>query len=91
MALMSWRPYLPVLDVATPVSDGWQNIFNFKRNLTLDDYLDILSAVSNDPDEDNKERVNLIYKKIVESGYQNDERVARWGNTTGCCPRMVNT
>ncbi len=72
-------PYLPVLDVATPVSDGWQNIFNFKRNLTLNDYLDILSAVSNDPDEDNKDRVNLIYKKIVESGYQNDERIARWG------------
>lgn len=72
-------PYLPVLDVDAQISDGWQNIFNFKRSLTLDDYLDILSAVSKDAHVDNKERVNLIYKRIVESGYQNDERILRWG------------
>ncbi len=73
------EPYLPVLDVATPVSDGWQKIFNFKENFSLEDYLAILSAVSNDADVDNRKRVCRVYEKIVESGYQNDERISQWG------------
>lgn len=74
-------PYLPVLDVDVPVSDSWQKVFNFKRNLTLEDYLDILSAVSNDAEADNKERISLIYEKLVESGYQNDLRISEWGRS----------
>lgn len=71
--------YLPVLDVDIPVSDSWQKLFNFKRNLTLEDYLNILSAVSNDAEVDNKGRISLIYEKLVESGYQNDVRISEWG------------
>lgn len=71
--------YLPVLDVDVPVSDSWQRVFNFKRNLTLEDYLNILSAVSNDAEADNKGRISLIYEKLVESGYQKNVRISEWG------------
>lgn len=74
-------PYLPVLDTTTIVTSDWLDIFPFKQHLTLKDYLTILTCVANDAKEDNKERVNRVYVRIVESGLQNDQLVKEWGQT----------
>ena len=58
--------YLPIIDVDCDIDRTWINILNLKNNLSLHDYLEVLSCVANDPDIDNKERIELVYQKIVE-------------------------
>lgn len=58
--------YLPVIDVDCEIDNTWLDILNLKNNLGLCDYLTILSGIANDPETDNKERIELVYQKIVD-------------------------
>lgn len=60
--------YLPVIDVDCEIHSSWSSVLNLKRDLTLSDYLQILTAISLDLETDNRERVEAIYLKIVD-GY----------------------
>lgn len=58
--------YLPIIDVDCDIDRTWINILNLKNNLSLQDYLEVLSCVANDPGTDNRERIELVYQKIVD-------------------------
>ena len=60
---------LPVLDYDKPLSDTWQNTLELKASLQLDDYLQILSNLSNRTDydlQDMKFRIETIYSILLE-------------------------
>jgi hypothetical protein len=73
--------YLPVLDIPSEVHSSWREILHFKETLTLSDYLTILKRISNDPEEDNKERISQIYQKIVDLGLHCNSEISEWGKT----------
>lgn len=58
--------YLPIIDVDCDIDRTWINILNLKNNLSLQDYLEVLSCVANDLGTDNRERIELVYQKIVD-------------------------
>ncbi len=64
--------YLPIFD-GPILSSDWKSFFNFKTNLNLSDYLEILNQISLDSNEkgkikkENKTRVQKIYSKLLEN------------------------
>ena len=71
--------YLPVLDVNTPLSESWASILPFKRDLQIEDLLALLTKIANDKENDNKDRISAIYKRIIELGLQNSPSIKEWG------------
>lgn len=62
--------YLPIFD-GIELNAEWTSFFKFKTELALEDYLSVLTKVSQDTKADgtieinNDERVNLIYKELL--------------------------
>lgn len=82
--------YLPVFDGAE-LSPDWKSFFNFKSELKLEDYLELLTNIISDKNNenkikhDNKKRVQLIYKALLEQstnwGTDEIEKVKLWAIT----------
>ena len=62
--------YLPVIDVEEEITESWQTYLHLKNHLTLEDYLFLLTEISNDIEniENNKTRISCIYQKLIEFG-----------------------
>lgn len=73
--------YMPVLNVSYQPSESWLSVLPFKRDLSLEDILALLSRIADDSETDNKERVYSIYKRIVELGWQNNPAIMEWGKS----------
>jgi hypothetical protein len=79
--------YLPVLDYDGVLTDEWRRIVPFKSYLELDDYLKILSAISEESTTDeelikeNKERIVKIYAKIADNYLSDKDNLKTWGQT----------
>lgn len=71
--------YLPVLGVKTTLSESWASILPFKRDLQIEDLLTLLTKAADDSENDNKDRICSIYKRIVELGLQNSPSINEWG------------
>ena len=81
--------YLSVFD-GVELSQEWKSFFKFKTELDLDDYLEILTNVMNDKNEnkklkkDNKKRVQLIIKSLLDEsvnwGTDKIEKVKSWAD-----------
>lgn len=74
--------YLPIIDVETEISDEWLEYVPLRRYFNLEDYLDILTQVSNDLDgvEKNKSRILSIYKLLSNSYLYKKNELSTWGN-----------
>lgn len=61
--------YLPTLDIKTKIDNSWLNILDFKTQLSLSDYLSVLSQISLDEEsiKINRNRINSIYERIADS------------------------
>lgn len=74
--------YLPIIDIDCEIHYTWDRYLNFKSCLHLDDYLTILSGVANDAKVDNKERILLVYEKILSdcqlSNPENHVKIRNW-------------
>jgi len=73
--------YLPVFQ-GPELSLEWKSFFNFKTHLELEDYLEVLSQISRDTDdndqvkEDNLKRIQLIYNHLMDNcEYWNHEQI----------------
>lgn len=62
--------YLPVLDCETVISEDWLKLIPLKEKLMAEDYLTILTGISNEIEKENsvteisKERIASIYEKL---------------------------
>jgi hypothetical protein len=61
--------YLPTLDLDCKMHPDWHEIIDFKTQLDLTDYIEILSAISQDQDaiKENKDRINRIYEQMCDN------------------------
>ncbi|MDY5858864.1 MAG: hypothetical protein SPK09_06540, partial [Porphyromonas sp.] len=81
------RHYLPVLDIVNPVHESWLDILLFKKELSLDDLLELLACISQETDKErirgNKEQIEAIYRKILEQDLHVSgcDKIAEWGKT----------
>ncbi len=62
--------YLPILDVDCEITDVWQEYLGLKKRLELEDYLFLLTEIANNikSAEENKDRISMVYQKMVEQG-----------------------
>lgn len=60
--------YLPTLDIKF-IDKTWYDIIKFKTQIVLEDYLDILCAISQDYKNlsENKSRLNYLYERIADT------------------------
>jgi len=82
--------YLPVFNGPELIAD-WKAFFNFRKSLELQDYLDLLSMISMDIDEngsiknDNRKRIQSIYSALLSQcdNWRSDdiEKVEKWAST----------
>jgi len=92
--------YLPVFDGAE-LNQDWKSFFNFKTVLELDDYLELLTNIMSDKDnenkikKENKKRVQLVYKALLEQstnwGTEEIEKVRLWASTAFLTDEDDNT
>lgn len=76
--------YLPILAIETKVHESWLEIIPFKRNLTIEDLLDVLDKISIDTDSDldeKKERISKIYREFIKRDEQNSSLIKEWAKT----------
>lgn len=81
--------YIPILNVTNPIHSSWKEHLSFKQNLSLDEYLNILSKISEETDKkiakENFNRVSQIYQKISNDFDlnipQNINTIKEWGRT----------
>lgn len=79
--------YLPVFDFEGSIPSDWLGFLPFRQSLSLNNYLDILSAIwKDDLTEDeqkkaNKKRIELIYKKLAEDFLGYSEELRTWGKS----------
>lgn len=88
--------YLPIFD-GIELKDDWKAFFKFKTEFALEDYLSVLSKVSQDTGSDgtvketNIKRINLIYKDLLNkcSNWGKDEisAVQEWSKSN----QLLNT
>lgn len=88
--------YLPIFD-GPILSSDWKSFFNFKTNLNLSDYLEILNKISLDSNEkgkikkENKARIQEIYSRLLETcaNWSTDENniVENWAKNNS----LLNT
>ncbi len=82
--------YLPTFDYEKPISNSWQQIFKFKKDLGLTEYLTILQKIAEETEDDveiiksNKKRIGLIYEKIANQlnnfTTQEKNEIQRWSS-----------
>lgn len=82
--------YLPVFS-GPELTSNWRSFFNFKTNLNLTDYLEILKQISLDTDKNdylkskNFERIQSIYSKLINQCFNwsldDIEVVKNWSQT----------
>lgn len=60
--------YLPYIDVDCEIDESWMEFLPFKTEVSLDDYLMLLTNIATDVDnaEENRQRISKVYQKIVE-------------------------
>lgn len=83
--------YFPVISINGIISDEWLNRLPLKKDLSLNDYLNILDNISKDDEKeqinDNIQRITRIYDRIADEGYDLTEdsydfNILRvWGKT----------
>ncbi len=77
--------YLPVFDYEGIIPQKWLEYLPFKSNLTLDDFLLILSEISKDVSTDqnlnqeNNKRIIQIYNKLADDYLGYVDRLKNWG------------
>ncbi|MBD2519192.1 DUF3883 domain-containing protein [Nostoc sp. FACHB-973] len=79
--------YLPVFDYDEPIPPDWLNYLNFKRDLGVSDYLQVLASISQDTaisteeQKDNQKRIRLIYEKLASINLHSSdkEKISAWG------------
>ena len=77
--------YLPVLDINCKVKESWLQILPFKRDLSLNELLSLLTNIALDFDnsEGNRERIAKIYTRLLEDFYIYDDTnrnlIQQWG------------
>ena len=61
--------YLPIIAISKKIDESWKDILNFKSYLRFEDYLTILTGISEDKENIsvNKERTNLIFQKLIDT------------------------
>lgn len=79
---------LPILDYDKPLSDIWQDTLKLKNSLQIDDYLNILSHLSNRTDYDIQDmrcRIETIYSILLEQipmlNDQQKEKINLWSKS----------
>lgn len=79
---------LPVLDYDKPLSDTWKNILDLQSSLQIDEYLLILTNLSNRIDfdlQDMKYRIEAIYSILLEQisvfNDQEKEKIRAWAKS----------
>jgi hypothetical protein len=76
--------YLPIFDYEGLIPQNWLEYLQFKSSLRLDDYLNILSLISQervsnqDLLKENQGRINLIYKKLAEDYLGYSDQLRQW-------------
>lgn len=72
--------YLPVLKCKSTVTEEWQEVIPFKKNLSFEDYLYLLTEISLDLDniKDNKKRLLAIYNLIAENYLYKKTEIQSW-------------
>lgn len=83
--------YFPVISINGSISDEWLNRLPLKKDLSLNDYLNILDSISKDDDKkqinENIQRITLIYDRIADESYDLKEdsadfrTIRNWGKT----------
>lgn len=81
--------YLPVLDIENPVHESWLDTLLFKKELSLDDLLELLACISQSQEsdkklsEEDKERIEEIYSRILkqELHISGRDKITEWGKT----------
>lgn len=60
--------YLPVINLTNSIHESWNEVLHLRNILQIEDYLTILTEISNDKDsvEQNKERISKIYQRLVD-------------------------
>lgn len=71
--------YLSIIDIDFPIGSEWATYMGLKVELELQDYLSILSKISQEEGIDNEIRIDSIYAKIIEHGWQNSNQIKLWG------------
>lgn len=77
--------YLPIFDYQGNVPLAWLNYLPFKSSLELDDYLNILSLISQEQSnnqiliKENQKRIKAIYKKLADDYLGYIEKLEQWG------------
>lgn len=89
--IATFGKYFPVIDINGGIDDTWNNVITFKKELSLTDYLQVLSRISEDNSQDriteNKDKICRIYDRIADGGYDfsegsNDFNLLKnWGKT----------
>jgi len=82
--------YLPLFKFEGELSPDWKALFQFKTKLHLSDFLELLTAITNDrtPEgeikKENIRRLDLIYEKLVDLvdnlSSAEIEQIKSWGN-----------
>lgn len=81
--------YLPIFDCDEPIPPLWSSILKFKTNVTIDEYLQILSSIWQEGDfleqelKGNQNRITLIYENLASLQLHNldKEKVKEWGKS----------
>ncbi|MBG1267486.1 sacsin N-terminal ATP-binding-like domain-containing protein [Nostoc sp. WHI] len=79
--------YLPIFDYNEPIPPDWLNYLNFKRDLGVSDYLQVLASISQnitiseEEQKDNEKRIRLIYEKLASINLHSSdkEKINIWG------------
>lgn len=76
--------HLPMIDLDSEVDESWLRLLPFKRDLSIDNLLSILTSVAEDDASEEKERVGRIYNRIADCySLQSDDIIAKirqWGD-----------
>jgi hypothetical protein len=82
--------YLPIFD-GIELNQDWRVFFQFKTQLVLDDYLELLNSIMNDKNDegkiknDNQKRVQLIIKTLLDLsinwGADEIEKISSWASS----------
>lgn len=75
--------HLHILDIDGEVDDSWYCLLQFKRDLTLDDLLQVLSSIADEDCSSEKDRISKIYHRIIENynlcSHDIQEKLHKWG------------
>lgn len=80
--------YFPIINITNPIHETWKSVLEFKKDLTLQDYLDVLQRISSEDSKeiiaDNKDRICRIYDRIADNfdfseGSSNFNLIKAWG------------